>query len=486
MNNNTIMLATIIIYLGGMLSIGIYYSRKNTKQEDFLLGGRKIPGWALALSERATGESVWMVLAASGFVYAKGVSSIILVIASILGPSIGWSFLSKHMMKVSIENDALTVPAVLSNKFSENAKTIRFLCGVLFSAMLTFYIAAQFSGAGKTLMKIFGVDPIKAMILVAVFTIIYAFLGGFFAVVWTDVVQALLMVCLFIGLPIVAFIKVQAGGLSVSQALADAGPAYNTITQGASGFPIFLIIIANFSFILSALGRPELHSRYMAVRNEKEQKTARNIAIGWSLFAYMGVFAIGILGIVLYGPGTITDRELLVPQMLTDLLPPWLAGVMLAAILAAMMSTADSLLLVVTSSVSEDIVHAALGKKLTEKQLVKLSRLVVIGSGLLGLVLGMTANALVFTIINWYTAGVACSFAAIILLTLFWKKLSGKAIVPMIICGFATTVIWMSTGLEKVITSRFVVFALNIVVGIVISLIFAKKNDKINETQAID
>lgn len=478
MNNNMIILGTVLVYIIGMLAIGVYSSRKSTEQGDYLLGGRKIPGWALALSERATGESVWMVLAASGLIYAMGVSSIFLVIASILGPSIGWAFLSKRMMQASIDHDALTVPALIGNKFKENEKMIRLFSGILVSGMLTFYIAAQFSGAGKTLMKVFGVDPILAMIVVAVITIIYCFLGGFFAVVWTDVIQACLMALLFIGLPIVMYINLKTNGINITEALVNAGPAYSSVTKGKSGFAILLIIVTNLSFMLSALGRPEIHSRYMAVRNDSERKTGRNVAIVWSTAAYIGVFLIGIFGIAHYGPGAIPDRELLVPTMLTDFLPPWLAGVMLAAILAAMMSTADSLLLVVTGAVSEDIVHSAMGIELSEKKMIKMSRYVVMISGLLGLVLAMAANSLVFTIINWYTAGVACSFAAIIFLTLFWSKMSGKAVVPMIINGLLLTIIWNSTGLEKMITSRIVVFVANIILGVAISLIFRNKVKK--------
>ncbi len=475
-NSKIIILITMVIYIGGMLTIGVFFSKRNNSQEDFLLGGRKIPGWALALSERATGESVWMVLAASGYVYAKGVSSILLIIASILGPSLGWIFLSKCLMNESKEKNALTVPSLFAKKYSDEAKKIQWACGLLFTGMLTFYIAAQFSGAGKTLMKVFDVDPVMASIFIAVLTIIYAFLGGFFAVVWTDVVQAILMIGLFIGLPIVCFYQINAQGLSIAAALADAGPSYNSVTQGATGFSVVLILIANLSFMLSAIGRPELNSRRMAIRNEQERKLAIQVSVWWSLAAYIGVFCIGIFGIVLYGTGTITDRELLVPQMLTDFLPPWLAGVMLAAILAAMMSTADSLLLVVTSSVSEDIVHGAMGRKLNEKQLVKLSRLVVVGSGFLGLILGITANSLVFTIINWHTASVACSFAAIMLLVFLWKRMSSKAIVPMVVSGFVITVVWMSFGFEKYITSRFVVFAVNLALGVIISLMAASKN----------
>ncbi len=478
---NTTILAILIVYCVGMMAVGIYFSKKDLEQSDFLLGGKKIPGWALAFSERSTCESVWLLMGATGFVYSTGLSSIWIFVGSFLGVGGAWVFFSKRFMQETNKYNVLTLSDYLAVRFGDNGKAIRWLASITIVCFFMFYLAAQFAGAGKTLLTTFGLNQYTGMVLSAVIVIIYATMGGFLSVVWTDVIQSLLMVLTLIGLPIVAFFKINAQGLSVTHALATAGAGMNSWTGGLSGFAVVTLLVANFSWFFSFLGgQPQLSARFMAMKDEKEVTQGRNIGLIWTVFAYSGVFLIGLTAIALYGPNAFADAETLLPFMIQDLLPPWLAGLLLSGILAAMMSTSDSVLLVITGSISEDIINKAMGVKLNAKQLMKVSRLTVVGAGLLGLIIGMTSKSLIYYVINWFSAGIGCTFSVAVCLAFFWKKTSGKGIVATLASGFIITVIWMSSPLEAVLTSRVVTFFLAGIIGMVVSVLFPDKEQELS------
>lgn len=477
-----VILFELIAYCFGMLALGFYFNRKGLSQDEFILGGKKIPGWVLAFSERATGESVWLLVAATGFVYASGFSSIWMLISATLAIFVAWIFLSKRFMFETNKYGCLTIPEYLALKFGAKAQLIRWFGGIIIASFFMFYLAAQFSGAGKTLLTVFGLDKTTGMLLAAAIVIAYSAMGGFMSVVWTDMVQSILMVGALVIVPIAAFMKINTLGISIPDALAAAGPGYASWTGGLTDGALITMLIANFSWFFVLLGgQPQLSARFMALRNEKEQKQARNIALIWTVVAYSGVFFIGIFAMALYGPGAFPDQEMLMPHMLNDLLPPWIAGLLLAGILSAIMSTSDSVLLVITSSVTEDIVHNALGFKLTSAQLVKISRVTVLASGAIGLVIGMMSKSLIYHIINWYAAGIGSTFSVAVLMAFFWKKSSSKGIVSVLISGFVVTIIWMSTPLDSIVSARFVTFAVAGILGVVVSLMFPDKKQAEDE-----
>lgn len=468
-----VILTELIVYCAVMLLLGYYFSRKKLTQSDFLLGGKKLPGWALAFSERATGESSWLLLGLTGFTFANGLSAIWVCIGIAVGISCAWLFLAKRFMRETNAHNLLTIPDFLSLKFQAHARLIRWTATLLIVSFFMFYLGAQFAGAGKTLFSTFDLDITAGILLTALIVVVYASLGGFMSVVWTDVIQSLLMVITLVVLPVVALFHIAASDLSIGSALANAPEGVDSWTGGLTGFGLGLLIVNNLAWFFGYLGgQPQLTSRFMALRNEKEARTASVVGIIWTVLAYGGAFLIGITALTLYDPANFSDVETVLPHMVTDLLPSWISGILLAGILAAIMSTADSQLLVVTSSVSEDIMHKALGFNLTERQLVAVSRVTTVVAGIVGLVIALTSESLVYLVVSWAWAGVGCTLSAAVILAFFWKRTSGIGIVATIVTGFLATVVWISTPLEEVFTSRAATFFMAMVAGVVFSLMF--------------
>lgn len=467
-----------ILYCILMLVIGYLFSRKDMGHSDFLLGGKKIPGWVLAFSERATGESAWLLLGYTGFVFATGLSGIWVAVGISLGIVFSWLFLAKRFMIDAEKYKVMTLPGYLAKRFPTHGKIIVWMSTILIFSFMMFYFGAQIAGAGKTLLTVFNINTTIGMLLSIVIVIILSYAGGFISVVWTDMIQSIMMLATLVVLPIVALFQISANDLSISQALISSGPEINSWTGGAIGFALGLLLFNNFAWFFGFLGgQPQLSARFMALKNKKEATTGSVVAILWTLLAYAGAFMIGITALTLYQDRSFADVETILPFMVLDLLPPWIAGLLLAGILAAIISTADSQLLVITSSVSEDIVRNAMGKNLSEKQLVKISRITIIAAGLVGLLIALTSKSLVYLVVSWAWAGVGCTLSPAIILTFIWKRYSGAGVIATIISGFLSTVIWISTPLEAIISSRFTTFFIAAIFGIVFSLLYPEKQN---------
>ncbi|WP_026906809.1 sodium/proline symporter [Paucisalibacillus globulus] len=470
-------LVMFLVYCIIMILIGAYFSKTSKTQSDFLLGGKKLPGWALAFSERATGESAWLLLGYTGFVFATGLSGIWVAAGIASGIIFSWLFLAKRFMQETDKQDALTLTDFLANRFGQRAKLIRWLCGILIGGFLMFYVGAQMAGAGKMLLTTFDMPTYIGVIVSMVVIVLIAFTGGFISVVWTDVIQSIMMLVTLVGLPIIALIYIFTNDLSITQSLHTAGSTYSSWFGGLTGFSLGVLFFNNFSWFFGFLGgQPQLSSRFMALKNEKEAKQGSVVAIIWTFLAYGGAFLIGICAIAIYDQGSFSDVETILPTMILQFMPPWAAGILLAGVLAAIISTANSQLLVVTAAVSEDIIHKALGIQMTEKQLVMVSRLSVLVFGLIGMTIALVSESLLYLIVSWAWAGVGCTLSPAILMTFFWKKYSSVGVIATILSGLFGTILWISTPLESMITSLFTTFFIALIFGVVFSLLFPDNN----------
>ena len=477
-----IILTEFIIYCLIIMAIGYYFSKQSKSQSDFLLGGKKLPGWALAFSERATGESAWLLLGYTGFVFTAGLSGVWVAAGIASGILFSWLFLAKRFKDEAEKYNALTLPDYLAKRFGQKANTIRWLAGVLIGGFLMFYVGAQMAGAGKMLLTTFDIPPVWGVILSTVVILAIAFAGGFISVVWTDMIQSVMMVITLVALPIVAFAHIFANDMSVSAALVDAGPTFDKWFGGVTGFSLGVLFFTNFSWFFGFLGgQPQLSARFMALRNDKEVKQGRNVAILWTVLAYTGAFAIGIAAIALYDQGSFGDVETLLPTMILQFMPPWIAGLLLAGVLAAIISTANSQLVVVTGSVTEDIINQALGIKLTEKQLLWLSRFSVLFFGAIGMVIALVSESLLYLVVGWAWAGVGCTLSPAIIMAFFWKRYSSAGVIATIVSGLLSTILWISTPLEEMMTSRFTTFFIALFFGIVFSLLMPDKEAAVEE-----
>ncbi|MEC5426047.1 sodium/proline symporter [Virgibacillus sp. C22-A2] len=473
-----IIMVQFIIYCTIIIGISYYFSKISKTQSDFLLGGKKIPGWVLAFSERATGESAWLLLGYTGFVFMTGLSGIWVAAGIALGIIFSWLFLAKIFMRETEKYDVLTLPDYLAARFGQKANVIRWLASLLIVGFMMFYVGAQMAGAGKMLFTTFGLSPAGGIVLATIIIIIIAFAGGFISVVWTDMIQSVMMVITLVALPIAALIYINTNDLSISQSLVGAGSSFDSWFGGLTGFALGVLFFNNFAWFFGFLGgQPQLSARFMALKNDKEANHGSIVAVIWTFLAYGGAFLIGLAAIAMYDQGSFGDVEIILPTMILQLMPPWIAGLLLAGVLAAIITTANSQLLVVTGSVSEDIIHKALGVQLTDKQLVWLSRFSVVIFGLIGMVIALVSDSLLYLVVSWAWAGVGCTLSPAILLTFFWKRYSSAGVVATISAGLISTLLWISTPLEELLTSRFTTFFIAALFGVVFSLLLPDKQE---------
>jgi len=473
---NTVITIEFIVYLVVILGIGFYFARKKMSQADFHLGGKKIPGWALALSERATGESAWCLLGLTGFAFSAGLSSIWIAVGCVAGIVVSWLWLARGFRIERDKYQTLTLPDYLATKYSGQDKFIRWFSSLIIIFFFILYVAAQFSGGGKTLNITFGVPKETGIVISAVVVIAYAMAGGFFSVVWTDVLQAVLMIITLVVTPIIALFVIAQNNLSISYALKLAGGGFDSWTGGTIGFASGILIINNFSWFFGYLGgQPQLNARWMAMKDDREVRLGARIAIVWTILAYVGAITLGLAAITLYGHNAVADPEQILPFMLIKLMPAWIAGILLAGAVAAMMSTADSQLLVATSSISEDIIHKSLNKRVDDKKLVLISRITILLIGVIALLLAFTSKTLIYTIVHWAWAGIGCSFSPAIILSFFWKRFTSRGVVASLVSGFATTIIWMTTGLDKIFAAATVTFVVALACAIMITVLSPKE-----------
>ncbi len=471
------MLLVFILYLAFTLGLGLWQARKTKTQADFVLGGSKLPGWMLALSERATGESAWLLLGLTGFIFAHGFSGIWVAIGCLAGITTAWVVLAGKFRREAAKYKALTMPEYFSAKFPEKATTIRILSTVIIVFFFVFYVGAQFSGAGKTIFQTFGLSPLWGQIIAAAVILTYATLGGFVSIVAVDTFQAILMITTLVVTPLIIVFKIFTSHINITSALAAAPPGYTSLTGGLTGFAAGILIFNNLAWFFGYLGgQPQLNARFMGMKDDANVRLGRNIAIIWTILAYSGAFIIGVGALILFGASAVKDPEMILPHVLTHLFPPWLAGILLAGAVAAMISTAESMLLVAASSVSQDVYQGIIKKgRADEKKVLALSRAATLGVGLFALALSLTTSKLIYTIVSYAWAGIGCSFAPAVLLSFYWDRFNSKGVITALVAGLLTTVVWMLSGLEKIITARAVTFFVALGLAILVSLLTQPK-----------
>jgi len=466
MDSQTQILLVMLIYLGLLISWGIYQGRKVKSDADFSIAGRKLPGWAAALSERATGESSWALLGLPGAAYATGLMEIWTAIGCVAGIVTAWAALSWRLRNEAEKYEINTYIDYLAKKFGDTGKWIRIAGSMTIVFFFFFYVGAQFLGGGKTLYSMFEIEPRYGMLLMAAVVISYTIYGGFRSVAYTDVIQAIIMIITLVIGPIVGLIYLSNHpdlpffAHSIGGAIHNAGPDYHTLAGGASGFAAGVVIVGGFSWFFGYLGgQPQLSMRFMAIKNMKHARKARNIGIIWTIFAYIGALSLGWIGIAIFGPHGLADQEFVMPMVIMEIFPPAIAGLLITGVIAAIISSADSLLIVSATELSENIVKPLFKKPLSARERLNISRIITLLLAVIALAMAyVSPSRLIFTMVSYVWAGIGGTFSVVILLTLFWKRYHGKAVVITILTGMLFTVIWISTGMDKIVTSRLLTF----------------------------
>ncbi len=476
------MLLVMIGYFILLISWGLYQGRKVKNDCDYAIAGRNLPGWAAALSERATGESSWALLGLPGMAYATGLTEIWTALGCVVGIITAWAVLAWRLRDEAEKYQVNTFSDFIAKKHGETGKWIRVVASSTIVFFFFFYVGAQFLGGGKTLFTLFNVNEKLGMLVTALIIIPYTIYGGFLSVIYTDCVQAILMIVTLIITPVAGLIYIaKTPGLfasSIPSALKAAGSNYASLTGATSGFTAGLMIAGCFSWFFGYLGgQPQLSMRFMAIKNPAQAKKARNIGIAWTLIAYIGALMIGWIGIAIFGPGGLPDQEHVLPQVLLKLFPPAFATLLITGAIAAMISTADSLLVLSSSELSENLVKP-FSKKKDQGSRLGLSRFITGMLALVALVLAyLFPSRLIYSMVSYVWAGIGGTFSIVILLTLFWKRYHGRAVIVTIISGVLFTVLWSVTGMNARITSRLLTFFVAGLAAIIATWVIPKKSN---------
>lgn len=469
-------------YLIVLLVCGITASRLMKKLDDFLLAGRRLGPLSAAISERASGESAWFLLGLPGAAYAAGFNEFWSVIGIALGILTSWSLIAFHLRKQSEQLGALTLPDYFESRFVDSPwilrRTLRVLSMVIIILFYTGYVAAQFVGGGKILNATFGVDPTWGIVIGALVVMLYTMLGGFLAVVWTDVLQGLMMAAVAFILPIVGIVKL-GGPARLVEGLSPMGGDFLTMNAGKTGGAfVFGVMLGGLSWGLGYLGQPHLLSRYMAIKNAFEVRRGTLIAMVWTLIAYWGAPLIGIVAVASLGIG-VEDPETVMPLLARDLLPGWIAGLMIAGAVAAMMSTADSQLIVVTSSLVEDVYVRLVRPRESGARLVLLSRLATVAASLVALALAIGSEDLIFDMVAYAWSGLGSSFGPPLLLSLRWKRTTGYGALAGMLSGTVSNILWKNvSALGEGLDLKLATFLISFILTIVVSLLTPPRETK--------
>jgi sodium/proline symporter len=453
-----------IIYLVVILVVGFITYHINKSHKDFFIAGRKLNPWVVAFSERASGESAWLLLGLPGAAYASGLLEFWTALGCVSGIIFYWFFVARALREETERLGAITLPTFLAARYHKGQAVIRILATFIIIFFFIFYLSAQFNGAGKILNVTFGLDQTTGMVIGALVIIFYTMMGGFFAVAWTDMVQGIIMIGTLVVLPLVGLVElkeISEGTKPLAQLAAAEGHSLLSFTGGKSGWAAAALIISGLSWALGYMGQPHLLTRFMSIKDPGKIKVSRRIAIAWVIPAFTGAVVIGLVGAGLHGQGIFDDIEKVMPHLANELLPAWLAGIFVSGAIAAMMSTADSQLLVISSSIIEDFFHRTLGREVGDASLLRGSRIITILVGLIGFAIALTSDKLIFSMVSYAWAGLGSSFGPLILLMLTWKKVTWQGVIAGLVTGFVSTVVWSEiTQLDAVISVRFVSWVL--------------------------
>jgi sodium/proline symporter len=479
-------LAGLLIYLALMIVVGLIASRHMKTLDDFVLGGRRLGPWVAAISERASGESAWFLLGLPAAAYGAGFTEYWSVIGIACGILASWTFIAMPLRRESARMGALTLPDYFEMRFRDRSRSLRLGSMVAILVFYTGYVAAQLVGAGQILHATFGLDPRLGLLIGAVVVVFYTLMGGFLAVAWTDLIQGLLMTVVAVALPVIGLIRLGGPG-GLADALAVRGPDFLTVTGGQVGHAfLFGVVVGGLSWGFGYLGQPHLLTRYMAIRKTSELRQAGLIAMGWTLLSYWGAPMIGIVGVAVLGPDLAAPDQVM-PLLAKALVPGWVAGIMIAGATAAMMSTADSQLLVASSTLIEDLYVRLFRRESSPAKLVALSRLATVAIAAIAFalaydslrewMLGSSATSLIDGMVAYAWTGLGASFGPPLLLGLWWRGANRWGALAGMVGGMTATVVWKNSAfLNQLLDIKAAPVLISAALVIVFSLVAPQKS----------
>lgn len=484
----------LFLYFGILFLIGYLASRQVKNIKDYYVGGKKLGFWVVAFSARATGESAWLLLGLTGLGAMVGLSAFWVVAGEMIGVSVAWFLMAKRFKRLSDSYDSITIPDYLVSRFKAKTNALRVVAALALSVFVTIYVSAQIDATGSAFESFLGWNYYTGAIVGFLIVLAYIFAGGFVAVAWSDLFQGSIMLLGLVLLPIVAY-NAMGEGTSLLEGLHSIDPDLTSV-WGAGGTSTLNIIslIGLVGIGIGFMGSPQLFVRFMSIKDNNEINKGRWVAILFTLLTDSCAVLIGMYGrYLIVGPDTAPDEILgngaqnVLPMLVEVLMPLTLIGVYMAAVLSAIMSTIDSLLVVASSAVSRDLYQQALGSNRDEKSMAKLSRNITLGLALVALAIAMivaitTPERTIFWFVIFGWSGIAATFCPTMLLSLFWKGFTEKGAIASMIAGFLCVPIfkfWVS-GMDSIgpyfnaLGELPSAFGVAFIVGVAISLLDRK------------
>lgn len=482
-----------VLYFVVVLAIGVFFyikGMKNNNEEEYFLGGRSMGPWVTALSAQASDMSAWLLMGLPGSILAFGLGQAWIGIGLALGTAANWIFVARRLRRFSAAaNDSITLPQYLANRFVTGGRALQIISAIIFLVCFTIYVASSFVAGTSVFTTVFPkLTESTALLIFAAIIVLYTFLGGFKAVCWTDFFQGTLMLIALLAVPIVLFITkdLDYSKLNIVYSYTEGGKTVKCIFGQNLFGADWQDIVSGLAWGLGYFGMPHILVRFMSIKDSKLIKKSATVAIIWVTLALLATIIIAVLGRIYIGEQLLTNgnQKMVFVELARNLFPAFVAGILLAAIIAASMSTADSQLLVASSSFTSDIYKPIFRKKASDKEMVWIGRITILVVAVVAYFIasakGKGAQAIMDMVGNAW-GGFGASFGPVVLLSLFWKRLTYKGAVAGIVAGAAVDVCWLlwlsSTGVYELLPG----FIAGLIACIIVSLIDKKPSKDVEE-----
>jgi len=439
-------LITLILYLVLLLGIGLYFYRRHDTLEGYLLGGRGLGAWVTAFSAQASDMSGWLLMGLPGAVYLHGMPDAWIAVGLLIGTYLNWRLVAARLRVYTQKTDSITLPCFFEQRFGDPTGLLRSVSAILILVFFTIYTSSGMVAAGKLFESTFGIPYPIAVLVGGSIVIAYTFLGGYLAVCWTDMFQGLLMVFAVVIIPTLAF-RQSGGTRAIHDAMAAKGLTFSLIPT-SSPFSV-LAMISTLAWGLGYCGQPHILARFMSVQSLRKLRQSRRIAMAWVVISLLGAVAIGLIGIAMFDHLADGEEEKVFIYMIREVCHPWLQGVILAAVLSAIMSTIDSQLLVSASALSQDLYCKVVKKEASQRKIVLLGRACVVVISVIAVVLALPRDNLILQIVAYAWGGFGASLGPVVLFALFSRRTTWISALAGMVTGAVVLWVWKVTGMGE-------------------------------------
>ena len=469
---NVSMFIAFILYLAFVMAIAIWsmYRSRGGDAGDYFLAGRNMGKWVTALSAQTSDMSGWLLMGFPGAILAIGLGEAWIAIGLIAGMYLNWLLVAARLRRFTkAADDAITIPEYLTRRFKSKSVVLQVICAAVFLFFFTIYVSVGINAGGQVLNSIVGIGEMPSFIIFTFFILAYTLLGGLSAVCRTDFFQGMLMLVALVTTPIVVLLTTN---LDFTGMTATAPNYWNMMPSGQFDWDSVSTILSNLAWGLGYFGMPHIIIKFMAVKKSSMIKFSRRIAMGWMVIALAAAVLVGFVGRA-YMPQLVDgNSERVFIEMVISIFPGIVAGVLLSAIVAAAMSTADSQLLVASSAITNDIYKPLAKKKKDDKKVLWVGRIVVVIVALVAFIIVASGARGIMALVRYAWAGFGAAFGPVIILSLYWKRFTYKGAVAGIVTGAATVLIW-SEFLEEITSlySLIPAFGLAFAAAVIVSLV---------------